>query len=147
MKIAVIADTHGKLPSSVVAAIGTADEIWHLGDFCTAALVAEVERIGRPLQAVRGNNDVGIELPETRRLERGGWSFLLVHIPPPPARIGGTDFLLHGHTHVPRDEWIGATRMLNPGTIGKPNHGAPPSYAWLEIDEASGAVAWRVVRV
>lgn len=147
MKIAVIADTHGRLPDAVAQAIAEADEIWHLGDFCDAATLAAVQRIGRPFQAVLGNNDFGLDLPETLRLERGGHSFRLVHIPPPPARIGGADFLLHGHTHVPRDERIGATRVLNPGTIGKPNKGAPPAYAWLEIDEVAGSVAWRVVRI
>jgi putative phosphoesterase len=147
MKIAVIADTHGRFPESVAEAIGSADEIWHLGDFCNLATLAAVQRIGRPFYAVLGNNDFGLDLPELLRLERGGFSFQLIHIPPSPSRIGGVDFLIHGHTHVPRDERIGTTRVLNPGTIGKPNKGAPPAYAWLEIDEASGRVDWRIVRI
>jgi uncharacterized protein len=144
MKIAVIADTHGKLPTHVVDQIRTADEIWHLGDFTDPSMLVAVRRIGPAFHGVVGNCDYGIDLPEKLRLERGGRSFLLIHIP--PAKLEGADFLLHGHTHLPRDEQIGATRVLNPGTIGKPNHGAPCSFAWLEIDE-SGAVTWRVVRV
>ena len=27
------------------------------------------------------------------------------------------DFLLHGHTHLPRDETVGRTRVLNPGAL------------------------------
>ena len=42
---------------------------------------------------------------------------------------------------------VGSTRVLNPGTIGKPNHGAPPSYAWLEIDDCTGEITWRVVPI
>jgi len=145
MRIAVIADTHRKLPESVAEAIRTADEIWHLGDFTDAEMVARMKQLGPPLVGVLGNCDSDIDLPAEVTLERCGHSFRLIHIPPP--HLTGADFLLHGHTHVPRDEMIGATRVLNPGTVGKPNHGAPCSYAWLHLDEATGRVDWRVVRV
>jgi putative phosphoesterase len=144
MRIAVIADTHGRLPLHVAEAIRTADEIWHLGDFTDPIMVNSIRRLGPPFQGVLVNCDDGIDLPEELLLEREGRTFRLIHIP--PAKLTGADFLLHGHTHMPRDEKIGATRVLNPGTVSKPNHGAPPSYAWLEID-AAGAVAWNVVRV
>jgi len=142
MRIAVIADTHGKLPASVVEDIRTADEIWHLGDFTDPLMLQAVRGLGPAFQGVIGNRDHDLTLPEKVLLERAGRTFLLIHIP--PKQLAGADFLLHGHTHVPRDEQVGATRVLNPGTIGKPNHGAPPSYAWLEIDE-TGEVRWRLV--
>lgn len=144
MRIAVIADTHGRLPDPLAVVLRDADEIWHLGDFCNAATLQAVRRIGPPVEAVLGNNDFGLDLPPGIRLERAGRSFQLIHIPPPPARIAGVDFLLHGHTHVPRDEMINGTRVLNPGTVGKPNKGAAPAYAWLKID-ADGAVRWTVL--
>ncbi len=140
MRIAVIADTHGKLPAPLVEALRPADEIWHLGDFCDPATLEAVRRIGPPVQAVLGNNDYGMDLPMQLDLTRGGHAFRLIHIP--PARADGTDFLLHGHTHVPSDERLAGVRWLNPGTIGKANKGAPPAYAWLEID-AAGA-RWTV---
>ena len=142
MKIAVISDTHGKLPLSVAEDIRSADEIWHLGDFTDPMLVAAVRRIGPPFLGVLGNCDGGIDLPERLLIERGGHSFLLIHIP--PGRLEGADFLLHGHTHVPRDEQVGETRVLNPGPISRPARGALPSYAWLEID-AAGHVGWSLV--
>lgn len=144
MRIAVISDTHGRLPEKVAAAIRTADEIWHLGDFDNPMLLETVRGLAPAFHGVLGNCDDGINLPAKKFLERGGHSFLLIHIP--PAKPGGADFLLHGHTHVPRDEKMGLTRVLNPGAVGKANKGAPPSYAWLEIDEQTGAVDWRVVR-
>lgn len=144
MRIAVIADTHGKLPAPLVPVLRTADEIWHLGDFCDLATLEALRRIGPPVEAVLGNNDFGMDLPIHRLLERGGRTYRLIHIP--PRHSGGVDFLLHGHTHVPRDEKIGDTRILNPGTIGKPNKGAPPSFAWLTISE-TGAAVWEVVRI
>lgn len=140
MRIAVIADTHGRFPGSVAREISSADEIWHLGDFCDLDTLVEVRSLGPEFHAVLGNNDWGLDLPMYLTLERAGRSFRLIHIP--PFRPSGADFLLHGHTHVPRDEMLGATRVLNPGCISRPNRGAPASWAWLEIDEATGDVTW-----
>lgn len=144
MLIAVIADTHGKLPSSVLPALRTAEEIWHLGDFCDLATLQAVIAIGRPFYGVLGNNDYGLDLPEKLKLERVGHTFLLIHIP--PRHHGGAEFLIHGHTHVPRDEMVNGTRVLNPGTIGKPNKGVPPSWAWLDIG-SDGNVTWTIVPI
>ena len=141
MKIAVIADTHGRLPAATLGALREADEIWHLGDFCDLATLEAVRKIGPPVHAVLGNNDYGLDLPISVTLERCGTSFYLIHIP--PRRAEGTDILIHGHTHVPRDEMVGGTRFLNPGTIGKPNKGVPTSYAWLTIANG-GKLTWEV---
>jgi len=107
-------------------------------------MLAEIRAIGPDFFGVLGNNDMGLDLPHSLKLERGGHTFALIHIP--PMRPGGADFLLHGHTHVPRDEGIGMTRVLNPGSVGLANKGAPASYAWLEIDGRTKQVSWRVVR-
>jgi len=143
MKIAVIADTHGKFPESVARELQKADEIWHLGDFCDLATLNAVRSLGPPFYGVLGNNDWGLDLPPVLLLERGGKTFRLIHIP--PSRPGGADFLLHGHTHVPRDEMAGQTRVLNPGTVGKADKGTRASWAWLTVDEATGAVEWQIV--
>jgi len=42
---------------------------------------------------------------------------------------------------------VGTTRVLNPGSIGKANKGAPASWAWLEVDETTGEVTWRLRKV
>ncbi|MEO8205343.1 MAG: metallophosphoesterase family protein [Chthoniobacterales bacterium] len=143
MKIAVIADTHGKMPEKVLQDIAGADEIWHLGDVCERTVLDPVFALGKPLSVVQGNRDVEREWPMFLKHERGGKTFFLIHIPPTTAVVGA-DFVLSGHTHVPRDEMVNGVRFLNPGTIGKPNHGAPPSYAWLTIEEKTGAVDWQL---
>jgi putative phosphoesterase len=145
MRIAVISDTHDRLPPHVAEAIAAADEIWHLGDVTTKALLASVREIGPPVRNVRGNCDFCADWPETDDLELQGFKIRLIHIPPkrPPA---GFDLLLHGHTHVPRDEMIGGVRYLNPGCISKANKGAPPSYAWLTL-EVGEPPAWKVQRL
>lgn len=144
IRVAVIADTHGNLPDSAANEISFADEIWHLGDFCDLSILARCRSLGPEFYAVLGNNDFGLDLPRSLRLERLGHSFFLTHIP--PAYPGGAEFVLHGHTHLPRDEQIPSTRILNPGSIGKADKGAPASFGWLTIT-ASAPPDWRIARV
>lgn len=139
MRIAVIADTHNRLPFSVQAELRRADEIWHLGDICSREMLAGLRSLGPPVHAVAGNCDPRGIAPESLFLQRAGKNFYLVHEPPFTAPEGA-DFVLHGHTHVPRDEQIGPARFLNPGSVGKANHGAGPSFARLEADKERGIV-------
>lgn len=141
MRIAVIADTHDKFPEAIAPELASADEIWHLGDVCQPEVLSQINHLGPPVVIVRGNNDWTMEWPLVQSLERHDFRFLLVHIPPRGAPRG-CDAVLHGHTHVPRDEVIDGIRYLNPGCLTRPNRGAPPSYAILEI--ASGALDWHL---
>ena len=145
MRIAVISDTHDRLPGHVSAAIAEADEIWHLGDVCDPPILVALQSLGPKVHVVRGNCDACEDWPLTLDFKLGGQRFHLEHIPPrlPPS---GCDFFLHGHTHVPRDETIGGVRFLNPGCITRPNRGAPASFAWLRLG-AKRAVEWELVRV
>ncbi len=145
MRIAVLADTHDHLPEKVRAAVAKADEIWHLGDVCASVILDLLKSIGPPVRVVRGNCDDCADWPLTLDLEREGFRIRLEHIPPRHAPAG-CDLLLHGHTHVPRDEVLGGERFLNPGCITRPNRGAPASFAWLELVRGKGA-QWDVVRV
>lgn len=133
MRIAVIADTHDRVPAHVQAAIRAPDEIWHLGDVCSPLVLNRLRELGPPVKVVRGNCDDCTDWPEILDFEIEGFRIRLTHIPPrkPPS---GIDLLLHGHTHVPRNELIGPIRFLNPGCITRPNRGAPASYAWLQLN-------------
>ncbi len=139
MRIAVISDTHDRVPAHLPGLLSGADEIWHLGDVCHPFVLDEIRAIGPRVTLVRGNCDANFEWPLVRNLEREDVRAHLVHIPP-YGMVEGADLVLHGHTHVPRDETIGATRFLNPGCISRPNRGAPPSFAWLEILPGKTAV-------
>ena len=142
MRVAVLSDTHDRLPVSVCAAIRGADEIWHLGDVCSPAILVTLEKIA-PVRIVRGNCDSESGWPLKLDFTLEGVCFHLEHIPTrkPPA----CDIFLHGHTHVPRDETIGGIRFLNPGCITRPNMGAPASYAWLTID--GNGLTWEIMPV
>jgi hypothetical protein len=143
MRIAVISDTHDRVPPSLPPFLDRADEIWHLGDVCDPATLRQVERPGVPLQVVMGNCDSHGGWPTTLVLERGGCRFHLEHIPP-RRRPVDAKVVLHGHTHVPRDEIdYHGVRWLNPGCITRPNRGAPPSFAWLTIGR--GTFKWELV--
>jgi putative phosphoesterase len=128
-----------------VAAVREADEIWHLGDVTTPAIIERLRAPGRPLRVVRGNCDDCTNWPLALDFTLCGMRFVLVHIPPrvPPA---GIDVLLHGHTHVPRNEVVQGVRLLNPGCITRPNRGAPSSYAWLELTKGA-ELRWETVLV
>ena len=136
MRIAVISDTHDRYPASLPGRLREADEIWHLGDVCAPETLLEFEQLGAPLHVVLGNCDAHEGWPVALDLEREGTRFHLTHVPPrrAPRRA---QIVLHGHTHVPRDE-IDAlgVRWLNPGCITRPNRGAPASFAWLTVERS-----------
>jgi uncharacterized protein len=141
-RIAVIADTHDHVPPGLVPRLAAADEIWHLGDVCDPVTLAEFEQLGKPVHVVIGNNEWHNLWPLELILERGGWHFYLTHIPPGRAPAGA-DFVLHGHTHVPRDETDKAgVRWLNPGCINRPRSGSQAGFAWLILRKGK-APEWR----
>ena len=143
MRIAVIADTHDRFPATLPARLKNADEIWHLGDVCEPETLGELARLGVPLHVVLGNNDWHAEWPLELTLEREGFRFYLTHIPPRRAPVG-VQVILHGHTHVPRDELGAGARWLNPGCISRPNRGAPASFAWLTVEKGK-LLQWKIV--
>lgn len=143
MKIFVLADTHNRLPANIEALATEADEIWHLGDVCDPAILETVGNFGPPVTIVRGNCDSNSDWPLVVDLERSGVRLRLIHIPPDraPANV---DVLLHGHTHVPRNERRDGVLFLNPGCVTRPNRGAPASVAVLEI-APEGKMSWRTI--
>ncbi len=146
MRIAVLADTHDRFPADLPGRLRAADEIWHLGDVCAPDVLVEFEQLGKPLHVVLGNNEEHALWPLELTLERGGRRFFLTHIPPRRAPKG-VHYVLHGHTHVPRDETDATgVRWLNPGCITRPNRGAPPSFAWLVI-EPPHEPTWKLMRL
>jgi len=144
LRIFVLADTHNKLPQQILDLAREADEIWHLGDVCEPTITLDLEAIGPPLTVVRGNCDWNEDWPLVVDLKREGLKLRLVHIPPeaPPDNV---DVVLHGHTHVPRNEKRRGVLFLNPGCVTRPNRGSPRSVAWLEIEKKK--INWRLVEL
>ena len=142
LRILVLADTHNRLPESVKEMAKDADEIWHLGDVCAEAILDELRAVRPRVTVVRGNCDSNFEWPLIVDLVRGGLKLRLQHIAPekPPDDV---DVVLHGHTHVPRNERLKGVLFLNPGCVTRPNRGSLPSVAWLKI--SNGKIHWKLI--
>ncbi|MDQ6625377.1 MAG: YfcE family phosphodiesterase [Verrucomicrobiota bacterium] len=145
LRILVLADTHNHLPAKLEEFATGADEIWHLGDVCAPRLLEAIRELGPAVTIVRGNCDAEAAWPLMVDLERNGTRLQLTHIPPAGVP-GNVDVLLHGHTHVPRDEVRGGVRFLNPGCVTRPNRGAPASVAYLTIS-ATGEIGWELTHL
>jgi putative phosphoesterase len=143
MRIAVISDTHDRYPPSLPHQISDADEVWHLGDVC-APEVLEDFAVAGGVVVVRGNCDTVGDWPLSLELKREGMGFFLTHVPPKDVPAG-CSVVLHGHTHVARDETINGVRWLNPGPVTRPRSGGA-SYAWLTVERGK-LTRWEVVRI
>ena len=128
-RIGVIADTHDRWLPRVAELFRDVDEIWHLGDVCHEPILDQLRAINPKLTVVLGNNDLGLDSPESVNLERGGENFHLIHIL--PRRLPSTGWLLFGHTHRPMDEMHRDVHLFNPGSAGRANKGAPLSVGFL----------------
>ena len=150
MRIAVISDTHDRVPARLPGRLQGADEIWHLGDVCAPETLGVFEELGPPLRVVQGNCDSHFAWPLALDLEREGVRFHLTHIPPDfgqatPGGPAGAQVVLHGHTHGARDETIDGVRWLNPGAVSRPRDGHA-SFAWLTVIGGK-LTEWRIMRV
>ncbi len=137
MLIGILSDSHGRGPA-VRQAMALFDELGvehviHCGDIGGTAVFDEL--VGRPCTFVWGNMDhpesgvfaylhsVGIRPPDTmpRRLTLDGKTFAIFHghergFDRAVATLA-VDYILHGHTHVPRDQRRQQTRIINPGAL------------------------------
>ncbi|GJM24336.1 MAG: phosphodiesterase [Phycisphaerae bacterium] len=137
MIIGVMSDSHGK-SRQVKKAIEIFDRenaatIIHCGD--VGGIEVFDEMVGRDVHFVWGNTDypdqatlaylrtVELAPPATvpLRLELHGKSIEVFHGHEPEFNhaLGSpaSDYILHGHTHLARDERIGNCRIINPGAL------------------------------
>lgn len=161
MKIGLLSDTHGNHVRTAVALrlLREADvqAILHAGDVGDAAILTELGATfglaGVPVHAVAGNVDAGddditgfpasagVQMHVTSaRLAFEGRKLFMTHghhavLLDQAIASGQYDLVIHGHTHLRRDEKVGSTRVVNPGAV----HRAPePGVAVLDL--ATGAL-------
>ncbi|HSI85279.1 MAG: metallophosphoesterase [Candidatus Methylacidiphilales bacterium] len=128
-RIGVIADTHNRWRPEIIPLFAGVNEIWHLGDVCQENILDNLRAMCDRVICVLGNNDY-LDYPLTRKELRFGEKFYLIHIPPRMV-MEKSDWLLHGHTHVPRNEVLHGVHFFNPGSAGLANRGAPLSVGIL----------------
>ncbi|MFP5249456.1 MAG: metallophosphoesterase family protein [Acidobacteriota bacterium] len=143
MKIGVVSDTHGLLRPQVVPALRGVDQILHLGDVGSIAIVRELAKIA-PVTSVRGNVDREGEcarLPETEVVPiedaagRTHYLYLLhdlktLHLDPAAAKFAA---VLYGHTHVPNYHTRKGVLYFNPGSCGPRRFELPVTVGLLTV--------------
>jgi putative phosphoesterase len=140
--LAIISDTHlprgGRaLPDTCLDQLRAADLILHAGDLMELSVLADLERLGPPVHAVRGNVDsaeLQARLPLTRIVAAGGARIAMVHDAGPREgrldrlrrRFPDADAVVFGHSHLALLEQRGGFAIFNPGSPTErrrsPNH-------------------------
>ncbi|TFG66954.1 MAG: metallophosphoesterase [Gemmatimonadales bacterium] len=145
MRIGLIGDTHGYLRAEVFKLFRGVDHILHAGDVGTPDILTDLQTIA-PVTAVWGNTD-GFDVRACTvgeaEVELGGVCFALAH----GHRVAEFNQLadvfpravaiVHGHSHVPRNDLVNSVRMLNPGSAGPGGVGWAPSVAIVEIQDGA----------
>jgi uncharacterized protein len=163
MKIGLLSDTHGNLPRTRLAierlrAAGVGLVI-HCGDVGNAAVLVELAAAfggsGIPVHAVAGNVDgwdpAVLQFPRESgvrmagrfaELEVDGRRLYVTHGDDErrlseAIESGRYACVFHGHTHQPRDERVGPTRVINPGALHRAEQ---PGIAVLDL--ATDELEW-----
>ena len=150
MIIGILSDSHGRvdrtrLAMQVFDRLGV-QTIIHCGDVGGPPVLDEI--VGRACHFVWGNTDapdaalraylstVGLPDPPAPplRLRLAGKTIHVFHGHEPAfagaIRRPQAEYILHGHTHLCRDERLGPTRIINPGAVYRAN---PPTVATLDL--------------
>ncbi|MCY4094133.1 MAG: YfcE family phosphodiesterase [Gammaproteobacteria bacterium] len=134
MKIGVVCDTHNNVKNvhRIVELFNEAqvDRVIHTGDITKGTTLDLFSALDCPLFGVFGNNDVereSLAASVTRhrfvfqdpplRLRWSGRSILVVHDPAvlDQVDVGDSELVLHGHTHLRREERTAERLIFNPG--------------------------------
>ncbi|MCW3123451.1 MAG: metallophosphoesterase [Flavipsychrobacter sp.] len=131
-RIGLISDTHNYLDDAVFKHFDQCDEIWHAGDFGTAAIADKLKAF-KPLRGVYGNidgQDIRLEYPEKLRFTCEEVDVMMVHIGGYPGRYvpairtelyaDPPKLFITGHSHILKvmfDEKLKCLHM-NPGAAG-----------------------------
>lgn len=152
MKIGILSDTHGqavRLQGAIQLLLERgAEALVHCGDLGNAACLVALSDAPVPTFAVAGNSDssvedlelfadaVGVQFnKDVLHMKLDGQGSLAIthgHLSAVLRKLidgGSLAYVLHGHTHLTRDERIGDTRVLNPGAL---HHTEQPTVALLD---------------
>ncbi|MBL3826580.1 MULTISPECIES: metallophosphoesterase family protein [unclassified Marinobacter] len=139
MQIGVIADTHSKMRPEALEVLKGSDLILHAGDVGRDEVLDALEAIA-PVVAIRGNIDKAgraATLPDIEDLEFLGHAFYMLHdvktLDMDPQ--GRYRAVIAGHSHKPRNEWVGDVLYFNPGGAGPRRFTLPITVGRLQVSE------------
>jgi putative phosphoesterase len=164
MRIGIVADSHDDISALRIALSGLQSEgvghLIHCGDLCGPSVVPEMSAFNT--WVARGNMDrhPALEsvaasylgpgrLAVVHRLTLGGHAIAVVHgddlhLLSQLVSSARFAYVLHGHTHVRRDECFSGTRVVNPGAVGSRRTGRQ-SYCILDL--TYGEISFREITV
>jgi len=158
--LAIISDTHlprgaRALPAACVERLRAADLILHAGDFVTAGVLADLQALGPPVEAVHGNVDeheVRALLPSARLVRAGAARIAMVHDAGPSrrrlermrARFPEAAALVYGHSHIPLHEEHDGFHLFNPGSPTDRRRQPTHTMGQARIGE-NGAVSFELI--
>ncbi|NUU99477.1 hypothetical protein XO12_05005 [Marinitoga sp. 1154] len=163
MKLAIISDTHGSIFyfEKALKYIKEADRLIHLGDFLYHGPRNSLPEGYEPMELanrlttfskrtfVTGNCDSPIDLkllniPESTPYvieSYGPFNFFFAHGWDPDledsillAKKYNCQYLIHGHTHIPRFDKVDNIVVINPGSMSIPKENSPNSILLVEVD-------------
>jgi putative phosphoesterase len=143
LQIGIISDTHGSLPLQVHEVFADVEHILHAGDIGGQSIIDELETIA-PVTAVYGNCDYSGDYLFDRWAEvtLSDTHLFMTHTPKDlsdaldgllPSGIRKPHIAIHGHTHIPREQRIGQTLYLCPGSPVRPRGGSASSVILLDL--------------
>lgn len=124
-----LADTHGLFDPAILRHFQHVDHIVHAGDIGKTTVIDHLKSIA-PVTAVSGNVDGYDEsgFPPETVISVAGRRIAVRHILYEGGKLtkDGQAFLdrtrpdicIFGHTHQPKNEWLGETLLFNPGSAG-----------------------------
>ena len=161
MRIGIVSDTHlprpGRaLPAACVERLAATDAILHAGDLIEVSVLEELEAIGPPVHAIRGNVDsaqLQARLPLVRMVGAGGVRIAMIHDAGPSAgrlermrrRFPEADAVVFGHSHIPLHEERDGFAIFNPGSPTERRRAPRHTMGIATVD--GGRVEFELVRV
>jgi len=152
IRIGVIADTHGLFDPMIVRHFHGVSHIVHAGDIGKQSVIEQLQTIA-PVTAVSGNVDKYEKsgFPTEAILGLSGFRIAIRHVVFEAGKLTkeGRAFLdrtrpdicIFGHTHRPKNEWLGDILLFNPGSAGPERFKLPRRLGLLMISEGKVSAA------
>ncbi len=145
MKIGLISDTHGRLPSQVYNIFKGVGLILHAGDIGSEEVLIELRTMA-PVHAVYGNVDafsLANKLQRIECLQAESFLICLTHIVTSPKAMEyelfkqdqRPDIVVFGHTHQAEQFLYRNILFVNPGSACLPRHTKKASVGILTLSE------------
>jgi uncharacterized protein len=136
------------LPDGCLARLREADAILHAGDFMERSVLEDLQALGPPVHAVRGNVDsaeLQARLPLVRLVPVEDVVIAMVHDSGPAAgrlerlrrRFPDAAAAVFGHSHIPLLESGGGFTIFNPGSPTERRRAPGHTMGIAEVDGSS----------